>query len=48
MFKDLDMLEFLKNQLNENSDENTKKEVLDKIRKYTRKIIEKEKNERQY
>ena len=40
MFKDLDILEFLKNQLNETTDEDTKEELLHKIRKYTRKIIE--------
>ena len=45
MFKDLDILEFLKNQLTENIDADTKKEILDKIHKYTKKIIDKETKE---
>ena len=40
MFKDLDVLEFLKRQLVEKADDGTKKEILDKIHKYTTKIIE--------
>ena len=40
MFKDLDILEFLKRQLVEKADDGTKKEILDKIHKYTTKIIE--------
>ena len=40
MFKYLDIFEFLKSQLVEKADDDTKKEILDKISKYTTKIIE--------